>query len=115
MDLGENQTTGRLEATHTMNISRYLHIPPAKGEALPGQPAVQVKTSLSHIYHQWLKPLQLYFHRSFQELFKPFFDAGFKLDGLEEPAFTVGPNVKKIQSYHNFPQIPPILVFRMTL
>lgn len=46
MEVGENQTTGRLEATHSMNISRYLHIPPAKGEALPGQPAVQVRTYL---------------------------------------------------------------------
>ena len=44
MELGENQITGRLEATHSMNIARYLHIPPAKGEALPGQPAVQVRT-----------------------------------------------------------------------
>lgn len=42
MELGENQATGRLEAAHSMNISRYLHIPPAKGEALPGQPAIQV-------------------------------------------------------------------------
>jgi hypothetical protein len=44
MELGENQTTGRLEATHSMNISRYLHIPPAKGEALLGQAAGQVNT-----------------------------------------------------------------------
>jgi len=44
MEVGENQTTGRLEATHSMNISRYLHIPPTKGEALPGQPCVQVRT-----------------------------------------------------------------------
>ncbi len=64
---------------------------------------------------QLLTESQLYFHRSFQELFRPFFDAGFKLDGLEEPAFTCGPNEKKIQSYHNYPQIPPILVFRMIM
>jgi len=119
MELGENQITGRLEATHSMKIARYLHIPAAKGEALPGQPAVQVR-SYSHqsVYLfviDGLILMQLYFQRSFQELFKPFFEAGLKLDGLEEPSFVSGPNEKKIQSYHNFPQIPPVLVFRMTL
>lgn len=57
--------------------------------------------------------MQLYFHRSMTELFRPFFEAGLKLDGLEEPAFTSGPDKTKIQSYYNFPQIPPILIFRM--
>lgn len=45
MELGENQITGRYESKHSMNISRYLHIPPAKGEALHGQPAPQVRTN----------------------------------------------------------------------
>ncbi len=53
------------------------------------------------------------FHRPLQDLFRPFFKHGLVVDGLEEPSFTSGPDRKKIQSFNNFPQIPPVMVFRM--
>jgi hypothetical protein len=46
-------------------------------------------------------------------LFRPFFQHGLVLDGLEEPSFASGPDTEKIQSYHNFPQIPPVMAFRL--
>lgn len=42
IELAENQNTGRFESKHSINVTRYLNIPPAKGEALHGQPAPQV-------------------------------------------------------------------------
>lgn len=55
----------------------------------------------------------MFFHRPLQELFRPFFRHGLVLDGLEEPSFTGGYDEEKIQSYYNFPQIPPIMAFRL--
>ena len=44
-------------------------VPPGKGTGMPGEPEPH-----------W------YFHRPLHELFGAFFQAGFVLDGLEEPA-----------------------------
>ena len=49
MELGENQTTGRFESKHSISVSRYLNIPPAKGEGLHGQPATQVVPVLKEL------------------------------------------------------------------
>lgn len=55
----------------------------------------------------------MFFHRPLHDLFRPFFRHGLVLDGLEEPSFTGGYDEEKIQSYCNFPQIPPIMAFRL--
>lgn len=98
IELAENQATGRFESKHSISVTRYLDIPPGKAEALPGQPHVQ-----------------MLFHRPLHDLFRPFFRCGLVLDGLEEPSFHKDPDEENIQSYYNFPQIPPVLAFRLRL
>ncbi|UCE06278.1 MAG: class I SAM-dependent methyltransferase [bacterium] len=60
---------------------------------------------------------QFLFHRPLQELFGTGFNAGFVLDGLEEPTFSpdlpVGKNQLSWNS--NYCKIPPVLVARMRL
>jgi len=60
---------------------------------------------------------QLIFHRPLHELFRPGFEAGFVLDGLEEPTFPHDlPVGKKQVSWNsNYCKIPPVLVGRMRL
>ena len=60
---------------------------------------------------------QLMFHRPLRELFRPGFEAGFVLDGLEEPTFPADMPVGKNQvSWNsNYCKIPPVLVARMRL
>jgi 2-polyprenyl-3-methyl-5-hydroxy-6-metoxy-1,4-benzoquinol methylase len=58
---------------------------------------------------------QLIFHRPLHELFRAGFEAGFVLDGLEEPTFPpdlpVGKN--QVSWNSNYCKIPPVLVARM--
>jgi len=60
---------------------------------------------------------QLMFHRPLHELFRAGFEAGFVLDGLEEPTFSpdlpVGKN--QISWNSNYCKIPPVLVARMRI
>jgi 2-polyprenyl-3-methyl-5-hydroxy-6-metoxy-1,4-benzoquinol methylase len=60
---------------------------------------------------------QIMFHRPLYELFRPGFDAGFVLDGLEEPTFPADMPVGKNQiSWNsNYCKIPPVLVARMRI
>jgi SAM-dependent methyltransferase len=85
-----------LEITqHAVKVTDYLAVPTGKGTGMPGEP-------VSH----W------YFHRPLHELFGVFFQAGFVLDGLEEPAF-VTRNLNPYElSWSNLPGIPPVLVGR---
>ena len=53
------------------------------------------------------------FHRPMHEILQPFFAAGMVLDGMKEPVFDDGPDEKQLQSYHNFPQHPMLLAFRL--
>ncbi len=81
--------------THAVKVSDYLEVPAGKGTGMPGEP-------LPH----W------YFHRPLHELFGAFFQAGYVLDALEEPAFaTQNPNHHEL-SWSNLPGIPPVLVAR---
>jgi 2-polyprenyl-3-methyl-5-hydroxy-6-metoxy-1,4-benzoquinol methylase len=83
------------EATFSLKISEYLTVPAGKGTGMPGEP-------LPH----W------YFHRPLHELFGAFFQAGFVLDGLEEPTFaSQHPDPHRI-SWDHMPGIPPVLVAR---
>lgn len=57
---------------------------------------------------------KVYYHRNFQDLFAPFFQAGLVLDKLEELAFSEGDGEPdKIESTLNFTQIPVMMSFRV--
>ena len=82
-----------------VRITGYLEADTTLGSAISGQPE-----------------LQPFFHRPLRDLLGQAFAAGFVLDGLEEPAFSVedrderrGPN------WDNLPTIPPVLVARLRL
>lgn len=81
--------------TQWVKLSDYLHVPAGRGTGMPGEP-------LSH----W------YFHRPLHELFGAFFQAGFVLDGLEEPRFLTQPENPHHLNWSNMPGIPPVLVAR---
>jgi 2-polyprenyl-3-methyl-5-hydroxy-6-metoxy-1,4-benzoquinol methylase len=83
-------------------IKVYTYITPtiARGAAIAGQP----------------RP-HLYFHRPLQALLSACFDAGFVLDGLEEPTFPPDhPSGRNPLSFGaNLHEIPPVLVARVRL
>ncbi len=88
---------GRRSTQYSVRISEYIRPATRQGEAMRGQPA-----------------LQYYFERPLSRLFKSCFDAGFVLDGLEEPVFgEPGPTGRP--TWRNLGQIPPVLVARMRL
>jgi 2-polyprenyl-3-methyl-5-hydroxy-6-metoxy-1,4-benzoquinol methylase len=93
----ETETRGDgLEITrHAVKVSDYLVVPAGKGTGMPGEP-------VSH----W------YFHRPLHELLGAFFEAGFVLDGLEEPALEPRDGNPHELSWRNLPGIPPVLVAR---
>ncbi|RPA98835.1 S-adenosyl-L-methionine-dependent methyltransferase [Choiromyces venosus 120613-1] len=95
--VAEDPITGRIGSLYSINVNRYLSIPPTKGEAIPGQPKAQ---------H--------YFHRPLHEILSVFFKNGLVMDGLLEPAFS-GEKVKsgKELSWQNYSQVPPVLGFRL--
>jgi 2-polyprenyl-3-methyl-5-hydroxy-6-metoxy-1,4-benzoquinol methylase len=87
---------GREVMSHAVRISDYLNVPPGKGTAMLGEPEPH-----------W------YFQRPLQELFGACFQAGFVLDGLEEPAFPFQEADSRAVSWRNLPGIPPVLVARV--
>jgi 2-polyprenyl-3-methyl-5-hydroxy-6-metoxy-1,4-benzoquinol methylase len=93
----ETETRGDgIEVTrHAVKMSDYLVVPPGKGAGMPGEPEPH-----------W------YFHRPLHELFGAFFQAGFVLDGLEEPALETRDTNPHELSWSNMPGIPPVLVAR---
>ena len=88
---------GRRITQYSVRISEYIRPATRQGEAMRGQPA-----------------LQYYFERPLSRLFKSCFDAGFVLDGLEEPVFSEPGSPGRL-TWRNLGQIPPVLVARMRL
>jgi hypothetical protein len=85
--------------TLSVKVSRYLTQPPARGLAINDQP-------VPHYY----------FHRPLHVLLGAGFAAGFVLDGLEEPVFSAQPlDTRKLLSWDNYPEIPPVLACRLRL
>jgi 2-polyprenyl-3-methyl-5-hydroxy-6-metoxy-1,4-benzoquinol methylase len=86
--------------TYAVKISGYITPTIEHAQAIFGQPTKQ-----------------LVFHRPLQELMGACFEAGFVLDGLEEPAFPPDhPAGKNPLSWgSNFSEIPPVLVARLGL
>jgi 2-polyprenyl-3-methyl-5-hydroxy-6-metoxy-1,4-benzoquinol methylase len=82
-------------ATHAVKVTNCLRTPPGMGTGMLGEPE-----------HHW------YFHRPLHALFDIFFQAGFVLDGLEEPAFRTRHKGERVLSWSNIPEIAPVLVAR---
>jgi 2-polyprenyl-3-methyl-5-hydroxy-6-metoxy-1,4-benzoquinol methylase len=76
--------------THSIKRSTYIHPSVGQGVAIEDQPVAQ-----------W------YFHRSLQDLLRPFFEHGWVVDGLEEPVLPDGEGSP-------FDQIPGIVVMRFS-
>ena len=70
--------------------------PAQRGEGIVGQPE-------PHIY----------LHRPLHELLGVCFQAGFVMDGIEEPAFSPESKSDRSLGWRNYSQIPPLLVVRM--
>ncbi len=87
--------TGEIAVRHSVKISTYITPTTYRGIGIKGQPV----------------PTR-YFHRPLSQLFQSCFDAGFVIDGIEEPVFESKPNEKRSLSWTNFGEIPPILVAR---
>jgi 2-polyprenyl-3-methyl-5-hydroxy-6-metoxy-1,4-benzoquinol methylase len=92
----ETRLDGQEVTRHAVKISDYLTVPAGKGTGMPGE---------SHAH--W------YFHRPLHELFGACFQAGFVLDGLEEPALVTRNTNPFELSWSNIPGIPPVLVVRI--
>ncbi|KAJ4294671.1 hypothetical protein N0V88_004901 [Collariella sp. IMI 366227] len=90
--------TGDCEVIRTKIVKDYMHVAPAMGIAVPGQPKKQP-----------------YFHRPMHELFTTFFKGGLVMDAMEELAFTEEDAEDRIESSSNYTQLPAILAFRMRL
>jgi 2-polyprenyl-3-methyl-5-hydroxy-6-metoxy-1,4-benzoquinol methylase len=84
------------ELTYSLNVRRYLSEETAYGVAISGQPQQQP-----------------HFMRPLQSLFGAGFEAGFTLDGLEEPAFSGTRGTPGAAAWDNLPDVPPVLVARM--
>jgi 2-polyprenyl-3-methyl-5-hydroxy-6-metoxy-1,4-benzoquinol methylase len=89
---------GELVTTYAIKVTSYATPSATKGLGVVGQPVPQY-----------------YFHRPLSVLLQHCFNAGFVLDGIEEPAFKgeVAPN--RPFSWANFADIPPALVARVRL
>jgi 2-polyprenyl-3-methyl-5-hydroxy-6-metoxy-1,4-benzoquinol methylase len=89
------EDAGRHTLRTGVKVSSYLMPFARKTEGIVGQP----------------KP-QLYFHRPLHLLLQSCFDAGFVVDGIEEPALPKPENLKPGVRWSDMTDIPPILVVR---
>jgi SAM-dependent methyltransferase len=91
------EQAGRHVIRTGVKVSSYLVPFARKTEGIVGQPEPQ-----------W------FFHRPISALFRFGFDAGFVVEGIEEPRF---PEVGRAAGigWHDMPDIPPIMVVRMKL
>ncbi len=94
----EEDQEGEIISTYSIKITSYATPSATKGLGVIGQPVPQY-----------------YFHRPLSLLFQHCFNAGFVLDGMEEPAFQGEIAANRPTSWANFKDIPPVLVARMRL
>jgi len=91
----ETDQHGQLTTVHAVKIARYLTPETHLGLGIVGQPAPQY-----------------YFHRPLHRLLQAGFEAGFVLDGLEEPRQPERTG-KHALSWSHYAEIPPFLVARL--
>ena len=89
-------TEGRLVYERGVKMGRYKTPGMLSGIAVEGQPA-----------------LQPYFHRPLELLLGIAFEAGWVLDGIEEPAFSAEDRQQPDLSWDHLTEIPPVLVLRL--
>ena len=87
-----------LASRFAAKVSGYLTVPPGKGTGMPGEPAPHY-----------------YFHRPLSKLLGVFFEAGFALDGLEEPQLDEDTQSAPALTWASMRDIPPVLVARLWL
>lgn len=87
---------GEFVIRRSIKVWKYLTPEAFRGVAVPGQPAPQ-----------------FYFHRPLHALLGVFFQAGFALDGLEEPAFGDDVHGQTLLSWESYKEIPPVMVARL--
>ena len=92
----EDVREGELVTKYAVKVESYLDVPPQRGVGIVGQPE-------PHIY----------FHRPLHELLSVCFQAGFVMDGIEEPAFSPESKSDRSLGWQNISQVPPVLVVRM--
>ncbi len=86
---------GEERVTHSLKLSRYLTLPPAKGMGMPGEPTPHY-----------------YFHRPLHEVLGTAFRHGLVMDGIEEPAFPE-PAESRPFSWLTYSDIPPVFAARL--
>lgn len=92
----EEDRDGKMHTRRAVKVWRYIEPSVARGLGVVGQPEPQ-----------------LYFHRPLSVLLTMAFEAGFVLDGLEEPVFDGTADTARDLSWSNFWEIPPVLVARL--
>ena len=92
----EEDRNGVLVTTHAVKVSRYLSSSVGKGLGIIGQPTPHY-----------------YFDRPISLILNTFFQEGFVLDGIEEPAFDGTGEARRAFSWSNYSEIPPVLATRM--
>jgi 2-polyprenyl-3-methyl-5-hydroxy-6-metoxy-1,4-benzoquinol methylase len=92
------EASGRSAIRTGIKVLSYLSPTARKTEGILGQPEPQ-----------------FVFHRPLSVLFQQGLDAGFVIDGIEEPRLARNRPLKGAVSWDDMPDIPPILVVRMTL
>ena len=91
------EQAGRHVIHSGVKVSSYLSPFARKTEGIVGQPE-----------------LQWFFHRPISTLFRFGFEAGFLVDGIEEPRFPEETPKAGVR-WHDMPDIPPVMVVRMRL
>lgn len=90
------EVDGQIKVWSGVKVMKYLTPTVWKGQGIVGQPE-----------------LQHYFHRPLSMLLGTGFNAGFVVDGMEEPAFKEGTGHHGGLRWRDLPEIPPVLVVRM--
>ncbi len=92
----EEDRDGKLIIEYSVKQSGYLRPEAHRGLGMIGQPAPQI-----------------YFHRPLSVILQAAFQAGFVMDGCEEPAFPPGTETARPTSWEAFSEFPPVFAARL--
>jgi ubiquinone/menaquinone biosynthesis C-methylase UbiE len=98
MGVEQEDQAGVMVETYYLKVTNYLTPSVGKASGAPGEPNPHY-----------------YFDRSLRAILNSCFAAGFVLNGLEEPAFNKEATSKRLLSWANYPNIPPLLGGRLIL
>jgi ubiquinone/menaquinone biosynthesis C-methylase UbiE len=94
----EEDRDGQLIETLYVKTSNYLQMATRRGAGAPNEPNPHY-----------------YFHRPLHVLLNAAFEAGFMLDRIEEPSFSLESKGSRALSWVNYKAIPPVLAVRLRL